>query len=531
MHVPFGSCSSRRIRGRRGDQRPPVVSVRVGSPAVLGCVLVITSVACTLDDHVQRHEASFEVVPCPPEVSVVSVTPISCGYVTVPEDRSEPGGRSVRIFVFRIPPHGAATGPPVLYVGGEIGFSFDYTNVNDVAETLPGHELIAIELRGTGHSEPNLSCPEVEAVSGRARTEPIDDAGMRATFLEAVASCRARISAQGIDPGDFDIPALGADILDVVGALGLGNWEILSKGSTSRAVFEAMRSNPSGLQGVVLYNPEFPDTDPFVQAFESTRASLAHLADMCNADPRCRRRFPSVQTDAQLAIDRLQASPVQVRSGGAAVLMDGAALLRSLRERTSSMSTELPNELPATITAIAHDADITRTLTHLAAQDAASQTYCSGYLPTCPLNLNQGAYYSVLCRDEEPFVDVGSLTRLAAGDRSWSADYVESPYLDVCNAWDVQPGSGEVTQPIISDVPVFIESGAFSPFMSPGAIRGGITGLTDVSVGVSTVHNDGGFFDRPHCPDKRLSFLNDPQAPIDSTCYGKGHIHFRTAPI
>jgi len=443
----------------------------------------------------------------------------------------EPDGRTVRIFVFRIAPDGPPTGLPVLYVGGEIGFSFDYTNVNDVARTLPGHELIAVELRGTGHSEPNLSCPEVEALSGRARAEPIDDSGMRAAFLAAVASCRARIAAQGIDPSDFDIPALGADILDVAAALGLGNWEILSKGSTSRAVFEAMRSNPSGLQGVVLYNPEFPDTDPFVQAFESTRASVAHLADLCDADQRCRRRFPTVETDLQRAIDRLLASPVQVRSGGTAVLMDGAALLRSIRERLSSMSAQLANDLPATITAIAHDGDIERTLTHLAAQDASSQTYCGGYLPTCPLNLNQGAYYSVLCRDEEPFVDVGSLTRLAVGDRSWSADYAESPYLDVCNAWDVQPGGREVTEPVTSHVPVLIESGAFSPFVSPAIIRAAIEGLGNAWMVVSPIHNDGGYFDRPHCPDLRLSFLDDPQAPVDSRCYEEGHLRFSTSPM
>src|SRR6266571_2230162 len=212
--------------------------------------IALASVGCTLSGHEGHRAPSFETVTCPPEISVVSVSPISCGYVTVPEDRSRSNGRTVRIFVFRIEPSSPSTGPPVVYVGSEIGSSFDYTNVNDVAQTLPGHELIAVELRGTGHSEPNLSCPEVDALSGRARAEPIDDAGMRAAFLAAVASCRARIGAQGIDPADFDVPALGADILDVAGALGLGNWEILSKGSTSRAVFEAMRSNPSGLRGV-----------------------------------------------------------------------------------------------------------------------------------------------------------------------------------------------------------------------------------------------------------------------------------------
>ncbi len=123
------------------------------------------------------------------------------------------------------------------------------------------------------------------------------------------------------------------------------------------------------------------------------------------------------------------------------------------------------------------------------------------------------------------------MTSLAAGDPSWSADYVEGPYLDVCRAWDVQAGGGEVTEPVTSDVPALIESGAFSPFVSPSVIRAGIEGLGHASMGMSPIQSDGGYFDRPHCPDLRLSFLDDPQAPVDSSCYEEGHVHFSPSPI
>jgi len=326
-------------------------------------VVAFVSVDCTLSGTGTRPQASFDTVGCPPEVAVVAAGPISCGYVTVPEDRSQPNDRTVRIFVFRIAPTGAPTGPPVLYVGSEIGSSFDYTNVNDVAQTLPEHELIAIELRGTGHSEPDLSCPEVDAVSGRARAVPIDDARMREAFLSAVASCRARLVAEGVDPSTSDISSMGADLLDVASVLGLADWEVLSKGSTSRVVLEAMRSDPPGLRGVVLYNPEFPDTDPFVQAFDSTRASLAHLATMCDADPRCRRLSPALEADVQRATERLQANPVTVRVAGSPVLMDGAAFLRSVRWRLTSTFGDQPADLPATITSVAHGRALVQTLT------------------------------------------------------------------------------------------------------------------------------------------------------------------------
>lgn len=499
---------------------------------VLWSVVAVVPVDCTFSSSDTRRPASFETVQCPPEIAVATAGPLSCGYVTVPEDRSQPNGRTIRVLVFRIEPTRPATGPPVLYVGGEIGSSFDYTNVNDVAQTLPSHELIAIELRGTGHSEPDLSCPELDALSGRARAVPIDDVAMREAFLAAVASCRARLASEGVDPSASDIPSLGADLLDVASALGLADWEVLSKGSTSRVVLEAMRSNPPGLRGVVLYNPEFPDTDPFVQAFESTRASLAHLADLCDADPLCGRRFPAVAADLQRAIERLQANPVTVRAGGSHVLMDGAAFLRSVRWRLTSTFPDQPADLPATIAAIAHGRTLVRTLTQLASHEQPTQTYCGGFFPVCPADqsLSQGAYYSVLCRDEAPFADAGALPGLAAGDPSWSADYVDGPYLDVCDAWDVPPGDHEVTEPVTSGVPVLIEEGMFSPFVSPSVIAAGVAGLPNASLAVSPTKGDGGYFDRPQCPDLRRSFFDDPQQPVDASCYADEQLHFNRSP-
>lgn len=502
-------------------------------PVVLPLALAIAAAACTTQSDRQR-QATFDAAACPPEVAVAFVTPISCGYVTVPEDRSDPGGPSVRVFVFRVVPDGPAAQAPVLFIGSEIGFSLDYTNVAAVATSLPGHELIGVELRGTGHSEPNLSCPEVDALSGRARAEPIDDPGMRASFLSAVASCRARIVAAGVDPAAYDIAALGADLLDVVAALGLTSWDVLSKGSTSRVVFEAMRSDPQGLRAVVLHNPEFPDTDPFVQAFESTRASVALLEDACDAERVCGKRFPSVVADVQSAIDRLEATPVRVRVGGNPVFMDGAAFLRSLRVRLSGMSPATGADLPATIAAIAHDPDPARTLKALSASDQSAQTYCSGYLPcSSAQTLNQGAHYSVLCRDEVPFTDASGLNDLGAGDPAWSADYVDSPYLDVCNAWDVQPASPTEAEPVTSDVPIYIDSGAFSPFVGPAALRAGTTGLSNPSLGVSPLGGDAGVFGAAgvECLDARLAFLDDPQTPVDFSCHDAGPLRFTSEPI
>jgi hypothetical protein len=361
---------------------------------------------------------------------------------------------------------------------------------------------------------------------------------MRRAFVNAVASCRARIASRGIDPAAFDVPESAADVLDVVGALRLSEWEMLSKGSTSRVVFEAMRADPPGLRGVVLDDPEFPETDPFRQAFASTRASLALLAEACRADALCGSRFPDVEDDVDTAIERLQIHPVLVEDGGQPVLMDGAALLRNLRTQLSSIpgGAGIIGRLPATFSALAEGSHDVRLLSRLAELEDSPQTYCTGFLPVCAptQTLNQGAYYSVLCRDEVPFADLGSIAQLASGSAAWVSDYVQGPYLDVCDAWDVPPGEPSVTEPISSDVPIHIDAGAFSPFVSPAEVRRGIIGLSSVSLVVLPPKGKLGRFEVTHFEclfDVRLAFFDDPRASLDPGCYAGGRLRFSARPI
>lgn len=510
---------------------------RVPCTAGLLLALALAAAVCTGGDNVGTT-ASVKNVPCPAEIAVQSLLALRCGSVTVPQDRSEPDGAKVRLFLVRIEPGGPATGAPIVYLGGAIGTSLDYRNLADVAITLPGHELIAIELRGTGHSEPNLSCPEVDALAGRARAKPITDTATRRAFANAVASCRARIVSRGIDLATFDVSTIAADVLDVVEALHLSAWEMLSKGSTSRVVFEVMRADPPGLRGVVLSNPEFPGTDPLVENLRSTRSSLVRLAEACRADDLCGSRFPDLEGDARTAIDRLQTHPVVVRDSGQPVLMDGAALLRNLRVQLSSSPAGrvIIGELPATIEAISQGAHDARILRHLAELDDSPQTYCSGFLPVCAptQTLNQGAYYSVLCRDEVPFSDIGSRSALARRDAAWVSDYVQNPYLDVCDAWDVPRADASVAQPILSDVPVYIDTDALSPFVRPGEVRSGIEGLSKVSLGLSSGdidHKSFGVAGAQCLFDVRLAFFDDPRAPADLGCYAHGRLRFSTSPI
>lgn len=325
-------------------------------------VLALIAAGCTGDSVSSvgaGYTPTFSSTECPGSVRASATRETTCGFLMVPEDRSNPGGRQIQVFVVRLRPNNPTDAPPVVYVGTDLGSSFDDYELSGMADHLDGPEVIGIEERGTGFSQPNLACPEVDAIAPRTLATSIGDPAARQAFIDAVKSCHDRFVDQGIDLSAYGVEQAGADVLDLVRALGLTHWDVVTKGSTSRIVFAAMRTDPPGLRAVVAYNPEFPDTDTFVQAFEGTRSAVAELEKLCEADSRCARRFPDLGVTFDSAIRRFDDHPLTVSVKGTSILVDGARLLRDFRGLLGTIASDVHMylHLPATIDALAHAKD------------------------------------------------------------------------------------------------------------------------------------------------------------------------------
>ena len=502
------------------------------------CVLAATALTllaagCTFGASSQpSYSPTFAPVDCPAEIRTSTSRETKCGYLTVPENRSEPSGRQIRLFVFRMEPDLPTEAAPVVYVGDDLGYSFDYRDTGFMADHLDGPEVIGLEARGTGYSEPNLSCPEVEGIAPQTLTKPIDDPGLRAAFVGAVKACHDRLAVQGVDLSSYGVDESGADVVDLARALGLTRWDVISKGSTSRIVLQAMRSNPAGLRSVVLSDPEFPDTDPTTQAFQGTRASVGELDDLCKEDPSCVRMFPDLTSSFDRAIRRFEERPVTVRVSGVRILVDGARLLRDLRNLFAGLGDiSAVKHLPATIAALADAPDPTSSLRAVVAPEITAPTFCAGYLPFCSGLVSQGAYYSVLCRNIAPFASASAPEGITGDAAAWTADYAKGPYQDVCGAWDVEPADASTTTPVSSPVPVLVFNGELDPFGATDVRKeiGGFSNafLLDLAVRSHPVAAI------PPCPDDnpRNEFLAHPTHMPSAPCGENFRPTFAMSPL
>ena len=96
---------------------------------------------------------------------------VTCGYLTVPEDRTE-AGREVRLFVARIQPPEVMHEDPMLVAGSDLANLPNYGGVAPLAQRV-GREVIIMDTRGVGHSEPSLACPEVDEIRAAALSSAI----------------------------------------------------------------------------------------------------------------------------------------------------------------------------------------------------------------------------------------------------------------------------------------------------------------------------------------------------------------------
>jgi pimeloyl-ACP methyl ester carboxylesterase len=488
------------------------------TPLIGIAVLLLTS--CTASSE-PKFRPTFRQTSCPEDVAFVVLTPVTCGFLTVLEDRSEPEGDTIRLFVTRIqPPGGNSASDPVLTLGIDLGNTPDYAGFAPGAQRY-NRELILVDQRGTGHSEPTLACPEVERLGESLVGASLSDTEARADLKSAVEACHRRLTDEGIDLSAYNLGEIAADLEAVRRALVIPRWNVSSYGSASRIALEVVRRFPEHIRAMWLDTPQFPEVDELTLGITGTQYALSQIFADCGADPACSRRFPDLSNALQEALARLDEEPVTVTvesTVGAAVhpirvTVDGGAFLRALRAMASNIDLGMAPRIPAAVYGALEGR------VHLVASLLSDEPLCLGYQPVCGVDpFFEGAFFSILCHDEVPFVEAPQLAALAGGDPGFQEAYVASPYLDVCEAWDVGEATSVAHRPVSSDIPMLIYVGgydAYGPLPVAEQATTSLSGSFLVDVPYQG-HNVLGSLDCYR--NIRNAWIEDPTSPPDTGC-------------
>ena len=457
-------------------QRPTVVLVAALASLMQACI--------GGEDPPVGIEPSIRTIECPTEIAAVVLTEIECGYLTVPEDRSDPESPSIDVFYLRVQPAGRPEGEPYFSFGYEMAQVPSYASISPPGSDTHGNgpELVLMDQRGVGHSSPSLACPEVEAVASELAEVP---SNVHAPFLDAVSECHERLTRSGIDLSAYTTEAAADDAEDLRRLLEIPSWNLISFGTSSRLLLELVRRHPDGIRALVMDSPQFPQVDDATSAPEAIRTSLANLARTCRQVRTCERAYPDIPGAFEEALAGLDTSPqtvsVDVGVETRAVVVDAGAFVRVIRHLLSFNDAGAHGAIPKLVYEARNgDVDV------IAGVLARDPGMCLGYMPRCILPTSIGAFLSFTCTGQAPFVDAAALER-AASDAGFAEAYGNDPYLEACEVWDVDPLDPAAHDAVRSDIPTLIMWGEYDAFAPIGPIERAPETLTNANV-ISVPH-------------------------------------------
>jgi pimeloyl-ACP methyl ester carboxylesterase len=467
----------------------------------------------------------LEEAPCPAEMTGEAPDSVWCGFLTVPEDRDDPDSATIRVFVTRALPSGEPYPDPVMSFD-ELGWGLDLRAESQVGAMPLGtslrrhREIIGIDPRGTGRSEPSLACPEVEELAPLRFATRSGDPGTRAALVDAVTECRGRLVDAGIDVAAYDLEAIAADAEDLRMALGIERWNLRSSGSGSRVLFEILRRYPEHVRAAWLESPELPTHDLLGTGIVGTRHALEEVISACAENPACDEQFPDLGALMAEQIKRWDEDPIEWHGHHRGVdipyLEDTAFHLLTRREAATWFSELIPvgyysleREGPPSEEGGGEPADwIT-----------GGPAFYFGY-GAQPWELeyfSDGAWFSTVCRDQMPFVDDEALVVQAGDEPGYRKAFVDAPIVHICRAWDVGAADSSVHEAVASDVPSLIFHGRFDPY-APRPLAEEAASM--FSTGWSVEYPTDGYdvVGNPCALDVRNVWLDDPMSAPDTTC-------------
>ena len=240
-----------------------------------------------------------------------------CGFVTVPEDRTQADGRSIKLAVAVLLATGddPAPDPLVLMEGGPGAPTIDGILAPWLEVAAPiraSRDLVFFDQRGTGRSEPALYCPELQQNTLDNLAEALTSAEGTARWLDAILACGDRLTQMGVNLTAYTNTASAADIDDLMQALGYEEWNLYGVSYGTLLALTTMRDRPERLRSVILDSAIPPQVHLLAQIPATLERSLDLIYGACAADAECNAAFPDLWRVARELVTTLNSAPAIV---------------------------------------------------------------------------------------------------------------------------------------------------------------------------------------------------------------------------
>ena len=445
---------------------------------------------------------------------------VTCGYVTVPEDRSNLKTKSIRLAVevFHSTSSTPASDPVVFLQGGPGGEAVQLSTDNYEALVKPFlsvRDFIAFDQRGTGISIPALGCDDLEKVYKQDIAGMIPASSRELVYSNAFRSCHGGLTIAGIDLNAYTTEASSDDLKDIISTLGYKQVDLYGASYGTRLALVTLRDHPGIVRSVVLdsvvpIEVKLFDEDPIRYG-----SALQALFDACAADLNCNSAYPDLKTTFWNLVAQLDARPAKVTTPGSDITksgsFDGADLIGVILTFLKSS------------TLIASAPEI---IYQVKSGDYSIFSRMQSALPYQFQGINLGLYISMMCHEQ--ILATNSQDLQAAMDSQLDIGrYFRLPFFgdakaifNSCKLWEsVPPDVGE-NAAVVSAIPALVIEGKYDPVTPPIFGTQVVSNLSHAySMEFPNLGHTPSASDSSGCAfEAILAFLDNPGQQPDMTC-------------
>lgn len=455
---------------------------------------------------------------------------VTCGTLFVPENRAAGNNTPIELAVAILSAsNGSPASDPVIYLEGGPGgapllaveeFLEHPININ--------RDLILIDQRGTGFSQPSLNCWEME--EGES-DDPLGD-------------CYQRLQDEGVDLNGYNSVESAADINDLITTLDYEEVNLWGISYGTRLSLTVMRYYPDRIRSVVIDSVFPPEVNGTEQSAEDTINAFAYFFTACANDAACSAAYPDLEATFYEMIGRFNNEPPTFFyfDGEEEYELElfGDDILASMFQ-TLYVSEAIPM-LPYGITLLSEstdDFDLTdgydimqgfytpETWEGLGFDEDMPETVMESdavldYLDEFgDISDSEGMFTSVNCADEIGFEDEFGAYDAAEAAQDEIVDFLlaaaDAPFFD-CEIWAVSSSPDVENTRVQSDIPTLLISGGFDPVTPPSFGDSALMGLPN---GLHVVFPFGGHSETgsPGCAaDIAAAYLDSPGAEPNTSC-------------
>lgn len=437
-----------------------VALTRLGNASPTAAPTSIVSSGTTGPTTPGQTTSAFQPAACPFKVGsgVVEGQQLTCGYVTVPENRDVKNDRKVKlaVAVFKARQYMNSSDPtPVLRLdGGPGGNSLDslaqYVDATTYNKFILNHNVVMFDQRGTGYSTPSLKCPEVIN---------LQYGGGSGDQVGAVHQCYDRLVSQGIDLNGFSTIQNAADVSDVIHALGYKQMTVYGVSYGTRLALTVMRLHPDVVRAAIL-DSTYPTNHNRNELTSDAQRVYDVLFQGCAKDATCSKKYPDLKNVFFKLVDSLNKKPINLNTV----------------DPSTNKSYTLPfagDDLVGFIFSAFYVTSLIPLIPQLIYQvnsrqyDQLSNIY--GYLEF-DSTFSDGMFYSVECGEDWPFLTQLDITASKQGIEPHIAKVFggdEDSEYAICQFWKVQQVPAEQKQAVTSNLPTLVLAGEYDPITPP----------------------------------------------------------------